>query len=766
MTMASLGKIARRTFLFGAAAVAGGAAFGYWYVATPYDNPLENTVADGERTFNAYLKIAPDNTVTVIVPRAEMGQGVSTTLAALVAEELDVDLAGIKVEHGPDSWAYFNSAMLEEGGPFPFFNDDTMAEIVRGALGAMGKALGVQGTGGSSSARDAFDKMRYAGAGARLALLEAAARIHGYDRNDLETDAGQILHKPSGKLLTYGEIVAALGGDAATGTITPSGTVVLKDKADWRLLGKPQPRVDMLAKVTGAPIYGIDVKLPDMLYGTVLMSPRIWSKPTRADLSAAEKMPGVVKIVPLDTDYGHGFGIIAENTWAAFKAAEAIDVDWAEAEYPADSAAIGKAIADSLASTDGSVARDDGNVDTEFADAPRERIVEADYTAPYLAHATMEPMNATARLREGVLDIWCGNQFPTLHAYPCAGLAGVERDNVHIHTTSMGGGFGRRIELDFSIYATLLAKETGGRPIKVTWTREEDMRHDVFRPAAAARMQARLGADGYPVAFDMKVAAPSIAVSTLRRLFPSFPAAGPDPSIVQGAGDQPYTIASYRVTGVKAPVTIPVGSWRSVGNSHNGFFNECFMDEIAAAGKIDPVDLRLKLLAAHPAAVKVVEKVAEMSKWREPLPAGKARGFAFVLSFGGWVAEVIQIANTPSGIRIEKVWIAADVGTALDPGIIEAQLISGAIYGLSAAMMQEITFADGMAEQSNFHDVDAMRIHQSPAFEVAILENHHKMGGVGEIGTPPAAPALTNAIFALTGKRIRSLPLSKEVTFA
>ncbi|MGO4830745.1 xanthine dehydrogenase family protein molybdopterin-binding subunit, partial [Rhizobiaceae sp. 2RAB30] len=528
----------------------------------------------------------------------------------------------------------------------------------------------------------------------------------------------------------------------------------------------PQMRQDMLAKVTGAPIFGVDVDLPDMLYGTVKMSPRFWAKPVKSDVSKAEKMPGVVKIVPIDTTYGSGFGVIAENTWAAFKAAEAIEVEWGGSEYPVDSAAIDKALQDALAAGGGSALRNDGNVDTAFADAPRERIVEADYMVPYLAHACMEPMNATARLKDGVLDVWSPNQMPTITRQLCAGLAGVGVDKTNVHTTYLGGGFGRRGEMDFSMFATLLAKEAGGRPVKVTWTREEDIRHDVYRPAAVGRFQARLGEDGLPVAIDMKIASPSTIASTLRRTFPSLPAAGPDKTISEGSHDQPYSVPNYRVTAIPAAVSVPVGFWRSVGNSYNGFFHESFMDEIAVSGKIDPIQMRRKLMAGFPAAVKVVDMVADMAKWGEALPAGKAKGFAFTLSFGSWVGEIVQVADTPDGIRIEKVWIAADVGTAIDPGIIEAQLTSGAVFGLSAAIGQEITFADGMVEQSNFHDFDAMRIFQCPSFEVAILENYHRMGGVGEVGTPPAAPALANAVFALTGKRIRQLPLNKEVGFA
>ncbi len=754
-----VGKLTRRALLFGAAAVAGGTAFGYWYVTSPYANPLESELGPGEATFNPFVKIATDNTITVIAPRAEMGQGISTTLAAMVAEELDVGLDKVKVEHGPASFAYYNAEIIAEGGPFAFFDESLTAEVTRTAMGTLGKVFGLQGTGGSASARDGFDRMRQAGAATRHVLVAAAATRLGVAASTLETDSATVLHRPSGRSLTYGEVAL----DAAK--LAPPKEVSLKPRSVWKVLGKSQHRVDMLAKVTGAPIFGIDVTLPDMLHGTVKLSPRFWAKPLKSDLSVATKIPGVVKIIPLETNYGHGFGIIAQNTWAAFQAADAIEAEWDSPEYPLDSTAIAKVLADSAVSPDGAAMRDDGNVDTAFADAPRELVVEAEYAVPYLAHAAMEPMNATARLKDGVLDIWAGNQAPTITRRLCATALGIDPEKVNVHTPALGGGFGRRVEVDFSLCAALMARETNGRPVKVIWTREQDMRHDAYRPAAAGKFQARLASDGLPVALEMTIAAPSIIASTLRRLFPSMPAMGADKSITDGAYNQPYTIANYRVSGVAAPVTIPVGSWRSVGNSFNGFFHECFLDEIAVAGKTDPVALRRRLMADYPAAVKVVEKVAEMARWDEPFPAGKAKGIAFTLSFGSWVAEIIEVAQTPGGIRIEKMWIAADVGIALDPGIIEAQLISGAVYGLSAAMGQEITFADGMVEQSNFHDFDAMRIAQCPAFEVAILENFNKMGGVGEIGTPPAAPALANAIFALTGQRIRSLPLGKQVAF-
>lgn len=758
--MASWGKIARRTFLIGAATIAGGVAVGYWYVNKPYANPLEDDLAEGEATFNPYVKIGTDNTITLIAPRAEMGQGISTTLAAFVAEELDVTLDKVKVEYGPASYAYYNAAILEENVPFKYWDESMPAEMMRSTMGMIGKVLGLQITGGSSATRDGFDRMRQAGAAARLMLIEAAATKLGVPAAELATDNGRVVHKGSNRTLTYGEVAL----DAAR--VSPPSSVTLKDKSKWKLLGKSQPRVDMLDKVTGAPIFGIDVRLPDMLYATVRISPVFHGKAVKSDLSKAQKMPGVVKIVPLATVYGSGFGVIAENTWAAFKAADAIEVEWEKPVNPPDSDAIMKVIAEAAASGEGDVMRNDGDVEVAFADAPRERLVEAEYRAPYLSHAPMEPMNCTAQLKDGKLTVWAGIQAPTLVRWLCADLAGIPTEDATVHTLAMGGAFGRRGELDYALWATLLAKETDGRPVKVTYTREEDMRHDCYRPAAVARMMARIGDDGVPEALDLRMGAQSMVGSLVGRIFPGWSAPGPDNSITQGAHDQPYSVANYRVTGIKAPLTIPVSFWRSVGCSQNTFFGECFLDEIAAAGKLDPIELRRKMLAGQPAALAVVDKVAEMSKWGEELPPGKAKGVAFSLAFGSWVAQVVQVADTPVGIKLEKMWVAIDVGTALDPSIIEAQMFSGAIYGLSAAMGQAITFKDGVVEQSNFHDFDAMRIWQTPQFEIAILENFHKMGGVGEGATAPAAPALANAIFALTGKRIRALPLSNDVTFA
>ncbi len=757
--MSRLGTITRRTLLVGAAAVAGGVAFGYYVYRRPFANPLESELNEGEATFNPYVKIASDNAITVIAPRAEMGQGIETTLAALVAEELDVELDQLKVEHGPAAPAYANTTMLEDGLPFPQFDDSVMAEFARSGMEVVGKFLALQVTGGSTSTVDAFEKMRHAGAVARETLKAAAAARLGVAASSLRTEGGRISDPASGQSLTYGDVVMDAAG------MQPVSDVELRPKSEWRLLGKSQPRTDMTAKVTGAPIFGVDVALPDMVHATIRMNPRLGAPMISMDASAAESMPGVIKVVPVETHIGLGFAVIADTTWHAFAGADAVEAEWADAAYPADEDALWAALEDA-AGQPGSSMRDDGDVETAFADAPRERMVEAEYRVPWLAHACMEPMNATAWLRDGRLDVWSPNQGPTLVKSLCAAAVGVEAGNCTVHTTYLGGGFGRRGDIDYALYAAHVARHTDGRPVKVTWTREEDITHDMYRPAAIGRFRARVGDDGMPAAVDMKIASPSIIGSVLPRFYPSFSPMGPDKTLVDGAFNQPYAIADYRVSGVKAPIAVPVGFWRSVGNSINGYFHESFMDEIAEAGGADPVEMRLKMMEPWPVAAGVVRKVAEMADWQSGPPSGRARGIAFTASFGSWVAEIIEVSESTRGIRIEKVWIAADVGVALDPSIIEAQLISAAVYGLSAAINEEITFADGMVEQSNFHDFDAMRMYQCPAFEVALLETAPKMGGVGEIGTPPAAPALANAVYALTGKRIRTLPLSREVSFA
>lgn len=757
-----MGKVLRRSFLIGTAAIAGGVAFGIYKLRQPYSNPLEGQTAEGEETFNPYLKITRDNKITIMIPRAEMGQGVSTTLTALVAEELDVSMGQVAVEIAPASYAYYNSAMLADGAPLAHYNRKTMAEITRSAMGVAGKVLGLQVTGGSSSIADAYEKLRHAGAAARETLKLAAYKSTGIAVKDMKTEDGMVI-LPDGKALTYG----ALAQVAAT--LDPPADLELRPDSEWKILGKSTPRTDALAKSTGAGIFAIDVDLPDMVYATLRMNPRLGGPMISFDATQAKKVRDVIDVIdltgPEDEAFGGGFAVIATNTWAAIQGAEAVEVEWGPAAYPADTDGIMKLIDEALKTGEGDEMRNEGDVDLAFADAPRDSIAEARYQVPYLAHATMEPMNATAQLKNGRLDIWVGTQAPTIVRSDCAAEAGVDEEDTFIHSTYLGGGFGRRGEVDFARFTTRVAKTTGGKPVKLVWTREEDMTHDAYRPASMSHWRALLDKEGYPTAIDARIAAPSPVASILKRIYPSLSPMGPDSSITQGAFDQPYTVGDYRVSGIKAAVDIPVGFWRSVGNSYNGFYHESFIDELAARSAIDPLNYRLKLMKDHPTAIGVVNKVAEMSNWSSPKEDGRAKGLAFTLSFGCWVAQVVEVAQTDDGIRITNVWCAADIGQALDPAIVKTQLQSGIVFGLSSAIGQEITFDDGMVDQQNFDSFDAMRMNQCPKIHVELLETAAHRGGAGEPGTPPSIPALANAIFALTGQRIRSMPLSNEVDF-
>jgi len=760
--MSRLGTITRRSFMSLGVAAAGGLAVGYYMYRKPYANPLLAMASEGDAVFNPYVRIAPGNVITIIAPRAEMGQGVHTTLAALVAEELDVSLDQIKVEHGPPAKAYFNAAMIAEGGPHPFFDESFIAEMTRGTMNVVGKFLAMQMTGGSSATIDAYVKMREAGAAARMVLLEAAAIQWDVDAASLSVSAGIITNSANGETLSYGDVAQAAA------VLEPPTKIALRPRDEWKILGKSQPRVEGFEKVTGGRIFGIDVQLPDMLYGTVKMSPRFGARAISVDTSAALEVNGVLDIVPVETTTGSGFGIIAENTWAAFQGAEALDIVWGEAPYPANTEDIRAVLDKALNAKPDFEMGGKGNVEKELANTTPENVVEAVYEVPYLAHATMEPMNATAQLKDGKLELWLGTQGPGIAQGACAQLLGIEIEDVTVNTTRMGGGFGRRGEIDFSLYAAALAAKTDGRPIKVTWSREEDTQHDTYRPTAKSRFKAGISDTGEMTAMDVDIATPSIMTSLMARTYSSGPPPGPEKIMLEGALGQPLTVPNVRFRAHKADLQIPVGFWRSVGNSYNGFFHECFLDEVSEHAGKDPLAFRLAMMNddEHRPARKALKKVAAMANWGNSLPAGKGQGIAHTLSFGAWVAQVVQVDVSDDTVKIEKVWCVADAGLVLDPENFKAQMMSGIVFGLSQALGQEITFSDGEVEQSNFYDFDAMRMHQCPEIEVELLENSPRMGGAGEPSTPPSTPALANAIFAATGQRIRSMPLSHSIEFA
>ncbi len=742
--MGKLRKIARRTFLIGSVAVVGGVAFGAWQAARTPANPLRPE--QGAAALNPWLVIGRDG-ITVIVPRAEMGQGVQTTLAALVAEELDAELSAIKVEHGPPAQAYFNGALFA-GRDY----GDSMDAPVSGWSAVLAEAapkiLGLQVTGGSTSAIDAFDKMRYAGAAARIALLRAASARLGIGLDRLKTEPG-FVRAPDGTRLAYTELAEAAAAFA------PEKSPRLKPQSAWRLLGKSQPRLDQPAKATGTATFGMDVRLEGMKFASLRMNPRLGGEMLSFDASEAENMPGVEKIV----DLGHGVAVIATNTWLAIEAVNAIEVEWGEAPYPLETEAVFQRIAAAFEDKPNITARADGDI----SELPGE-LVSAEYRAPYLAHATMEVMNSTALFTGDALEIWSPNQSPMQAARDAARAVGLSLDAVTLHTTLMGGGFGRRANVEFAPLAARVARALPGVPVQTTWSREEDMRHDFYRPGALARMRAGL-VGGRPVALEARLAAPSIMGQMISaqvglNLSPA------DATLTEGLGDQPYAIDNFHVTGHAADVAIPVGFWRSVGNSQNAFFMESFVDELAHAAGADPLEFRLGLIRPeHAVSAQVLESVRELSGWSGRTPDGVGRGVAFTYSFGAPVAEVVEVVEQDGLIRLREVWIAADLGTILDPANVEAQLTGGANFGLSAAIYGEITFADGEVEQENFPDYDALRMPGAPRYHVAMAEQNRRIGGVGEIGTPPAAPALANALFDLTGKRVRELPLSKVFDF-
>ncbi|PWQ95751.1 xanthine dehydrogenase family protein molybdopterin-binding subunit [Leucothrix arctica] len=752
--MSTLGKITRRTFLVASAAIVGGVVFGTY----KYKQALPNPLLDGDdaaqpdfATLNPYLKIDQEG-VTVITPRAEMGQGIQSTLAMLVAEELDLDWKTIKTEHGPASNSYYVGIMMEAMAAHMYDHSDK-ANVFRDLTQIPSKFLGMQITGGSMSTPDGFVKMRSAGASARLALTLAAAQQWNVKATTLKTEDGYVINPANGEKLAY----TALAVKAAA--IEAPAEPPLRDPSQWRYIGKSVPRIDIPAKTDGTAEFAIDVKQLDMLHATVKMSPRFGAGIKSSDTSKAESMAGVEKIITLDDN---GFGVVANNTWRAFKAADAIEVEWNEPSYPKDQEGIFKIYEDSFSAKPNGSFDEKGDVELVFADAGEQ--VQAEYRVPYLAHATMEPMTAVAQVKDDRIDIWTGSQAPTAFRDAIIALSGLAAEQIHIHTTFLGGGFGRRFETDFITSAYKIAKQMDGKPVKVTWSREEDMRHDVYRPAAIARFRGVMG-DKKPRALDVQIASPSIMKSMSKRS--PTPALGADPLVAEGTAGQPDAIENVRIRTYTPELDIPVGFWRSVGASYNGFLHESFMDEMAESKGLDPIEMRLEMFGdLAPTGNKVVEKVAEMAAWTGRKGAnGGGRGFAYTLAFGAHTAQIIDVSMTDRGIKIDKIYCAVDVGTAIDPRNIEAQIQSGIIFGLTSAMSGEITFENGEVVQSNFHDYPAMRIHQVPDIEVVIMENNPRITGVGEPGTPPSIPALANAIFAATGKRIRELPLNKHVDF-
>lgn len=753
--MASIGKIARRTFLIGSAAIVGGAAFGAWYVTRPAPNPLKP--AEGETALNPFVLIDAKG-VTLVSPHAEMGQGTETTWAALIAEELDVGLDQVRIIHGPPAQAYYNSAMM--GAAVEGYDASSFQRSMGELMGVLGKVFSMQVTGGSTAMKDGYVRMRALGAATREMLVTAAAERLRLDPSELVTARGEVI-APDGIRLPYTRL-------AAKAAEMEPPEVELRPREQWKILGHRFARKDVPAKSTGTATFAIDTRLPGQKFAALRLAPTRGRVDT-FDAFEVSRLPGVEKVV----DLGVGLAVIANNTWIAQQAVNQIPVTWTEAEYLGDDAAIRQALESGFEQEPDSVARDDGDV-TQLPQGT-ERI-EAEYSVPFLAHATMEPQSCNAFFDGGTLRIWTGSQMPIFARRVAADEAGLSVEDVDFTVTYLGGGFGRRGEVDFVRYATLVAKEMPGTPVLLTYAREEDMTHDFYRPAALAKFTGAVK-DGTAVMLDARISSAPVIAPALKRAA-GFGPSGPDSTITEGTGNQPYAIPNYRTRGYAVQNMPPVGFWRSVGSSLNGFFMESFVDEMAHAAGTDPLQFRMDLLRDnYLPAWEVLNAVKEMSGW-EKKPAGVGRGVAMCYSFGTPVAMVIEVRDAAAApapgtdpathkplIRLTNAWIAADPGVALNPDTIESQLVGGMVYGLSSAIGEEITFAEGAVVQQNFTDYEPLRITQMPKVQVRILEVQEHLGGIGEVGTPPAAPALANAIFDLTGQRHRDLPLKKVVDF-
>ena len=746
--MSRLGTIARRTFLIGSAAVVGGVAFGYYSYKRPAENPLLDGLAKDEAALTPYVRIDAGG-ITLITPRADSGQGVYSVQAALIADELDVELDQIRVDPGVPSPAYYNTALSQEAAPFMSTDESFTAESTRGMMDVLMKFLGMQVTGGSTTVPDSYDKLRLAGAVARETLKVAAAQKTGIPVDQLMTANGAVT-LPDGTTLTYVELAPIAA------KLEPVQEVKLRDPSEWRLIGKPMQRVDILAKSTGTLTYGIDRVIEGMVYATIKLNPHQTGVMNGFDATKALIMPGVQKVIPVNG----GVGVIASNTWYAIQAAEMIEFDWGAAPFPPEQDAHWDALADSFADDfQDSRNRDDGDVDAALTGA---EIVEAEYRVPYLAHAPLEPISAIVQITETRADVWTGTQIPRFVQSNVAGITGLNVEDVHVHAEMMGGSFGHRLEDEVVKQATELAIAMKGTPVKLTYAREEDMLHDFPRQIAMGRMKGTVK-NGKVDSYDLSIAMPSVITSQMGRQWLSVP--GPDSQIVAGAWEQPFAIPNYRVTGYRTPPLAPVSSWRSVGASSNGFLHDGFLDELIHAAGADPMHERIRLCWHEPSR-KVLEAVKEMSGWGgSSLGENRGRGVAFCMSFGVPVAEVVEVTKTNDGIKIDKVFVAADVGRVVDPVNFENLVKGGVVWGLGHAMNCEITYSDGIAEQSNFDGFEGMRLYQCPEIEVRGLENGSKIRGIGEPPVPPAAPALANAVFAATGQRIREMPFNKFVDF-
>lgn len=705
----------RREFLQKSAAGSAGLVVGF-YLPKKFKS-LMDTEPSAPVALNAWVRIAPDETVTLIIDKSEMGTGVTTSLTMLLAEELECDWKKIRTEFAPAAPVYFN------------------------------RLFGMQGTGGSTSVRASWEPLTQAGAAAREMLVAAAAKQWKTDASSCRAENGVVTHSPTGRQLRYGQLAVA----AAQLPIPEKPR--LKESKEYKYIGSPRKLLDTPDKVTGKANFGIDVRLPNMLHAVVERCPVFGGKVASFDATNAKNIRGVKDVFQISS----GVAVLADSTWAALQGRKALHIEWDEGPNANNSSdAIRKLYAE-RAEQPGAIARKEGDADSALATAAKK--LDAVYEVPFLAHACMEPMNCAAVVRLGSCDIYAPTQFQTTSQLTGAKITGLNPEQVRIHTTYLGGGFGRRAEQDFVSEAVELSK-LAAAPVQVTWTREDDLQHDFYRPAAYNRLWAGLDAEGWPFAWKHRVVGGSI----FSRFFPGSVKNNLDRSATEGAEDFGYAFPHLLVDYVLTEAGVPLGFWRSVGNSQNGFITECFLDEVARAGGKDPYELRRHFLSKQPRHLGVLDLAAAKAGWSAPLPAGRSRGIAVMESFGSFVAQVAEVSldRAAGTVRVHRVVCAVDCGRYVNPGTVAAMMEGGIVYGLTAALKGAITISKGRVEQSNFQDYDMLRMNEMPRVEVHIVPSKEAPGGAGEPGTPPIAPAVCNAIFAATGKPIRRLPIRAE----
>ncbi|WP_233837042.1 xanthine dehydrogenase family protein molybdopterin-binding subunit [Paraburkholderia sp. ZP32-5] len=755
--------LTRRTFLLGGASVVGGLLVG-WSVLPPRQRltgSMPLPTQGSQVALNGWVKIAADNSVTVMMCKAEMGQGIHTGLAMVLADELDADWSQVRVEDAPIDKIYNAVQSIVDDLPFRPDDDSLVKQGVVWITRKVVREFGTMMTGGSSSMNDLWTPMREAGASARVMLIGAAAHQWNVPARECRVEKGFVLHA-QGHKASFGELAALAAHQPLP------RKVVLKQPADFKLIGQPVRRIEAASKLNGTARFGIDVLPTGLLYASVVMCPVLGGTVAHFDVTPARKMRGFIKALSV-APYAGGTGavaVIADNPYRAMNAVTAINVDWHNgAAASLSSMDVEQRLIDALDEPDGHVYYHHGDMDAAMHRAARK--IEAVYYVPYLAHGAIEPMNCTAQVSDGRATIWVSTQVPALARQHVAKALDIDADRVDLQTQLLGGAFGRRLELDFIVQAAMIAREADGRPVQTIWSRLQDFTHDFYRPACAARLEAGFDEHGKLVAWHAKSAGQAIVPESLARYY-GVPRIPIDKTTCEGAFDQPYEWPAASVSHRIVELPVPIGFWRSVGHSHQAFFTESFIDEAAVAAGQDPVAFRAALLAQHPRHLAVLKRVAALSAWGKPLkpaPDGArcARGVALHEAFGSVVAQVAEVSIGPQQqIRVHRVVCVIDCGLPVNPNLIRQQMEGGIVFGLSSALQNEITIVDGVVQQQNFVEFPIVRMDVCPAIDICIMPSQLHPQGVGEPAVPPIAPAVANAVFALTGERLRRLPLWLE----